>query len=75
MKKTKWFNKQEKPSLPGVYEVDDDDGTGSWFANWDGNKFGFRHSQVVDAFRLREYQTCCPGLAKWRGLAQDPNAA
>lgn len=76
MKLTPWFPAEVKPVHQGTYEVDDDDGIpGSWYAYWDGWKFGYRHYDPEIAFRLRDRHTDCNHMTKWRGLAKPPKKA
>jgi hypothetical protein len=72
---TQWFNKDQKPSRVGVYEVDDADCRGEsvkWFAYWNGDKFGYRTFDAPDALILRKEPTALPRLTQWRGLAVKP---
>lgn len=73
MKLTEWFGPEVKPTIIGVYQVDDEDGmNGDWFAFWDGHSFRHRNETAKEAYEYRSFRTCCEPLVKWRGLAEKP---
>ena len=70
---TPWFPAKVKPVHEGVYEVDDKDGmTGTWYAFWDGKKFGYRTQNTDISFSTRYCETNCAKRVSWRGLAVKP---
>lgn len=72
---TEWFPPHVKPVRVGVYEVVDSDGELGWYAFWNGKKFGYRcWKSPQSAFYRRHESTWQPNFAKWRGLADNPEA-
>lgn len=76
-KLTPWFPAHMPPEHKGVYEVEDSDEIeGPWYAYWDGKRFGYRYWKSPKSAEIHmDDKTCCPALAKWRGLAEDPAKA
>lgn len=74
-KLTPWFQPRTPPARVGVYEVESPFVFMGCYAYWDGRRFGYRTSLGPHmAYECRACETCLPPVARWRGLAEDPNA-
>lgn len=70
-KLTPWFPDDVKPARRGVYRVDPFSGD-SWYAYFDGEKFGWHGLSPEGAYDMRKEKTGCAPDQRWRGLAQEP---
>lgn len=69
---TPWFPPSEPPVHVGPYEVMIDGEQNvmgrTWFAYWNGSRFGYRAFTADEAVAAKSLETCLPPHAHWRGV-------
>lgn len=74
MKLTEWFDRSQKPILPGVYQVYSHEITSEKYSYWDGTHWHLAgDSKEIAVYVVRKYGPSDSQKWKWRGLAEDPN--
>lgn len=69
LKLTDWYTKDQKPVRVGVYERDYGDYVS--YCYWDGESFGPRTEEVIDAFWMYSGSGRSPNQGfSWRGVAK-----
>ena len=67
---SQWYiTNDQKPWVPGVYQILKLDGHSTEYSHWDGERWGmneFTEEQALKAFRSTWQNK------RWRGLARDP---